>query len=215
MLLIENAKLKENLRSSYVKLSEEFSIFNDTIFKQQYHYLPAKVINVSTNKRVNFVTINVGKKDGVALNMGVISDKGIVGVVHNVSKNFSTVRTVLDKSNYSFSPYVRLENSGYNGPISWKGIQDVGHVKIEDIAQHVNITIGENVYSRSETGLFPKGVFVGQVDSLYDEPGNNFHEIYVKLATDFKSLSYVYVIKNVLKPEQLNLENVFIKTTKK
>ncbi len=200
---------------SHIKLSEEFSIFNDTIYKQQYHYLPAKVINVTTNKRVNFVTINVGKKDGVELNMGVVSDKGIVGVVQNVSKNFSTVRTVLDKSNYSFSPYVTLQKSKYNGPISWKGVEDVYHVKVEDIAQHVHVSIGENVFSRSETGLFPKGVLVGKVDSLYDEPGNNFHEIYVKLATDFKSLSYVYVIKNVLKAEQKKIEDEFIKSTKK
>lgn len=215
MLLNENRTLREKLSSSYIKLSENFSIFNDTVFKQQYHYLPAKVINVTTNRRVNFVTINVGEKDGVELNMGVISDKGIVGVVQNVSKHFSTVRTVLDKSNYSFSPYVTLENSGYNGPISWKGVNDVHHVKIEDIAQHVNVTIGEKVFSRSETGLFPEGVLVGEVDSLYDEPGNNFHDIYVKLATDFKSISYVYVIKNILKEEQKNIEEEFINSTKK
>lgn len=214
-LLKENALLKEQMMSSFIKLSENFSVINDTLLKQKYHYLQAQVINITLNKRVNFITVNVGSKDGVELNMGVVSDKGIVGVVHNVSNNFSTIRTLLDKSKYNFSPYVTLEKSKYNGPVSWKGINDVYHVGIEDIAQHVKVEKGEKVFSRSETGLFPAGLLVGEVDSVYDEPGNNFHEIYVKLATDFKSLSYVYIIKNVLKDEQLKLEEEFIQTTKK
>lgn len=54
--------------------------------------------------------------------------------------------------------------------------------------------------------IFPKGILIGKVESFEVVPGSNSYDIVVKLFKNISSLQYVYVIKNVLAEEQLNLE---------
>ena len=61
---------------------------NDTVYKQQYEYIVARVINNSVNQRNNYITINKGSKQGIAKGMGVICNLGIVGKVVFVSRAF-------------------------------------------------------------------------------------------------------------------------------
>ena len=52
------------------------------------------MINNSTNKRNNFITLNKGKVNGVKKGMGVVSNNGVIGVVHSVSENYSLVLSI-------------------------------------------------------------------------------------------------------------------------
>ena len=56
-----------------------------------YYFIGAQVINKSTLKLNNTITINKGIKDGVHPEMGVISKQGAVGVVKDVSDRKSVV----------------------------------------------------------------------------------------------------------------------------
>ena len=61
---------------------------NDTIYKQQYTFIEAKVINNSINRSNNYITINRGSMQGVAKGMGVICSSGLVGKVVFVGDAF-------------------------------------------------------------------------------------------------------------------------------
>ena len=80
--------------------------------EQQYEYIPGIIINSSCNKRNNFFTLNIGKKQGVKRGMGVFSDNGIVGVIHNVSDHYSVIKSVLTQS---INVDVIIESSGAFG----------------------------------------------------------------------------------------------------
>ena len=67
------------------------------VYKQQYEYIVAKVINNSVNRSNNYLTINRGSKQGIAKGMGVICSAGIVGKVVFVPDHLAVVQSLLNK----------------------------------------------------------------------------------------------------------------------
>src|SRR6185312_925864 len=77
----ENARLRNQLKSSFYADTTSKHKVSDTIYKQQYEYIVARVINNSINHSYNYITINRGSQHGIAKGMGVICNLGIVGKV--------------------------------------------------------------------------------------------------------------------------------------
>jgi rod shape-determining protein MreC len=198
----ENAALKSILPDVFYIDSALQHISGDTIRSQQYAYMTAKVINNSTNRRNNYLTLNKGSKQGVRPEMGVISSDGMVGIVKDVSDHYSSVISFLHKDARISA---RLKNSGYIGSMVWDGFDETrGNLK--DIAKHVKVSKGDTIITSSFSAVFPEGVPIGIVESVNPAGGNNFQEIVVKLSTPFGKLSYVFIVSNLFKEEQRVLE---------
>ena len=161
----------------------------------------AKVINNSTNKQYNFLILDKGRNQGIEPEMAVICKDGIVGVVKETSRNFSSVVSVLNRE---FFPNARLKRSGYFGPVEWPG-KHYKRVVLKEIPLHVNIQQGDTVVTSGYSSIFPPGLLIGTVKSFKPEEGI-FYVITVELSTDFKRLSDVIVVKNLKREEQLQLE---------
>ena len=97
-LQLENARLHSQLITSYYENKFTPKLVNDTIYKQQYEYIPAIVVNNSVTKRNNYLTLNRGSDHGIVPEMGVISENGIVGIVMNVSEHYCTVLSLLNNN---------------------------------------------------------------------------------------------------------------------
>jgi rod shape-determining protein MreC len=191
---------KDAYKSNQVKLVEIL----DSLYFQQYEYRIAKVVNNSIVKQRNYLTLNKGSKHGIKPEMAVLGPTGIVGVVQQVSENYSSVISVLN-SNLRVSGM--LKNNKYFGSIQWDG-RHYRHVMLREIPNHVEIEVGDTVITSGFSALFPSGVFIGTVSSVDEKQSGNFHNISVLLAEDFKNLSYVFVIGNLLKKEQKELEKI-------
>ena len=88
----ENAMLRQQLSVVYDTTTCTYDITQgDTLYK----YIPAQVVNNSTNQANNYIIINKGRKDGVERDMSVISSDGIVGVVIDVSRNYASIMSLL------------------------------------------------------------------------------------------------------------------------
>jgi len=200
-LAAENARLKNSLKSSFFSDSIKKVIVNDTILKQQYTYTVARVINNSIRQKNNYITINRGKKHGIQKGMGVTSSTGIVGIVLNVSENFSTIRSLLHSETK-----ISASVNGNIGSLVWgEGNNDSRVAILKDIQGHLIIKKGSRV-TTSEFSLFPQGTNIGVVSRTGFKSGDSSLDIEVKLDTDFSALQYVYVINNLLSQEQVNLE---------
>jgi len=204
-LAYENSALKTRAKSSFFqyKKGDQFTV-NDTVFRQQYIYIPAKTINNSTGKRNNFITLNRGQLHGIKADMAVINDEGIVGIVKDVSPNFCSVISFLNKKS---SISAKIQSTDYFGSCVWEG----GNPKmaiLKDIPSHAEIHNGDTIVSSSYSKLFPEGVKMGIIESFDLKPGSNFYDIKVSLSTNFQRLNYVYVVVNLMKDEQENLETV-------
>ena len=201
-LAVENAALRLLLHESkYISSNRQIHV-TDSVSRQHYTYLPAKVINNSTDRRSNYLTINRGILQGVEPEMAVISSNGIVGIVKDVSKNFASVISVLHK-NSSIS--AKLSGTEYIGSLVWDGV-DPRVAQLVDIPNHVQLAEGMLIQTSGYSAMFPSGINIGTIRSFEVQPGNNFYSIEVNLITDMSSVSMVYVVNNLMRSEQMELE---------
>ena len=198
----ENARLHNLLLTSYYQNNLTTKTINDSVYKQQYTYLAARVVNNSVTKRNNYITINCGRLHGVMPEMAVISESGIVGIVLNVSDHYATVLSFLN-NNCKIS--AKLERTQAFGSLVWDG-KEPRFARLLDVNKHVPIKINDLVITSNYSTIFPEGIPIGRISDVSLDAGDNFHTIQVQLFTDFSTLSTVYVINNLLKNEQQNLE---------
>lgn len=197
----ENADLKNQLRTSFYKKHKGKKEIRDTAHVLQYYHLPARVINYTTNKQDNYLTINRGSLDGVEEEMGVISNNAVVGFIKDVSPHYATVMSILNRK---FKLRVRLKKTKDYGLISWDGrSQEI--VLLNDIPVDVTVDIGDTVTTRGSGSRFPDNIIVGTVTEVNNENGNML-VIKVKLACNFSSVYYINVIDNKFREEQEELE---------
>jgi len=201
-LAMENSVLRNFLKTNYSILPLKEFKRNDTLYKQQYSYLSAKVVNSSVNKRRNFITLNIGSAQGITQDMAVMSGQGIVGIVTNVSGNFASVMSVLHKD---ARVNCQLKKDGSYGPLIWDG-KDYRYCLLTDIPTHAKIKAGDTVITSELSGIFPEGIMVGIIDSYERRQNEDFYTVKVKLSADLKKVNHVYVINNKFKTERDSLE---------
>ena len=198
----ENKQLRERLKESLYRENKGEITINDTAFKQQYTYIPATVINNTYDKRNNYMTIDIGSNEGIKRGQGVISSKGVVGTVHNVTDHFAVVRTVLTKN---INIDVMLAKGGAFGLLKWDGLNP-RRVSITGISNDMRIKIWAEVVTRGGSGIFPRGIPVGKVRTRKSMEGKPLWDISVLLAEDFRNIQHVYVVKNLMLEELQQLE---------
>ncbi len=201
-LQFENIKLRTKIPQSLYQVGRNTYKIEDTVYEQQYEYIPATVINSSVTRRNNYFTINVGSKQGIKREMGVFSDKGVVGVIHNVSKHFAVVKTVLTKD---INIDVTIEPIGLFGFLKWNG-HDPQKGSITGISNDLKIKRWSRVVTKGGSGIFPKGMPVGKVYETLPVEGEPLWDVVVKFSENFRTLQRVYIIKNLLLDEQKALE---------
>lgn len=202
-LLKENERLKSKAKEdAYYSLFPDRKYFSDTLYQKQYEFIGAKVVNSSVSNRNNYITINRGRLHGIKPEMGLITDKGVVGIVKDVSPHFSVALSLLNgKTNVG----AKMKKNEFFGIVKWEG-DAIDEVTLTDIPNHVDVQVGDTIVSRGESTLFPSEIPIGTVSSFSPIEGEIFFDIKVHLFEDFKNLHYCYAVENILKQEQLNLE---------
>jgi rod shape-determining protein MreC len=198
-LQMENTLLKNRLDAMN---RQTFSRY-DSVPGRKFFYLPASVINVSTNKQFNFLTINKGRHHGVQPEMAVTSPLGVVGVVYSVSGNYSSVIPVINRD---FRLSAKIKRNGYYGSLSWTG-RNHDQAILHEIPFHVDLHEGDTIVTSGYSAIFPEGILVGLVREFEVAEGN-FYTITVDLSVDYKKVSHVNVIRNLMREEQIELEDL-------
>ena len=199
----ENIKLRERLPESMQRLQNGTILIDDTLFHQQYTYIPATLINSTLTKRNNYFTLNIGRLQGIKRGMGVFSDNGVVGIIHNVSDHFSVVKSVLTEN---INIDVMIEPIGLFGLLKWDG-RDPRRGSITGISNDLKIKKWSKVVTRGGSGIFPRGIMVGRIGNLKAVEGKPLWDVEIRFTEDYRTLQRVYIIKNLLQEEQEELED--------
>jgi rod shape-determining protein MreC len=198
----ENGRLRNQLKSSFYIDTVTKHKVTDTVYKQQYEYIVAKVINNSVNHNNNYITINRGSNQGITKGMGVICNLGIVGKVVFVSAHYAVVQSLLHKDS-QFS--AMLANNKEIGYIEWGDDLNPHKGLLKDVSNNALPKLGEAVVT-SGYSLFPEGIPIGNISSLHTKAGGLLLNMDVALAVDFSKLQYVDVVNNKFATEQSGLE---------
>lgn len=156
-----------------------------------YTFVPARVIAFSDDRHHNYLTLNKGARDGITPDMGVIGKDGIVGVVQTVSTHFAVVAPVIHEGIY-ISSMIRKNN--YMAALHWHR-PDIRQAKLEDVARHVQVEVGDTIVTSGMSAIFPANMPVGVVSAVSLGEGDSYYDINVQLATDFKSLRTVHILQ--------------------
>ena len=217
-LVNENLFLKNQLENIINK--KQLDSLDNAIFK----YQNAKVISNSFSSFKNYLIIDKGLKHGLENEMGIISSKGIVGIINYTSKNYSSVMSVL---NIDTKINAKVKRTSHFGTLEWNGLSRE-NLLLNDIPETAEIKVGDSIITGGMSLIFPEGINIGVVSEIIEQKSHNdtvvnfminnqvkiakiqFKENYlnivVKLHTDMNNLDIVYVIESLNKEEFKNIK---------
>lgn len=180
------------LRRLYGEATEDTAglVMEEMQFLKKFQLVPAKVVTNELNRQENLITINRGAADGIEAGMGVACGQGIVGVTYLVSDHYTVVIPVLNKTS-RISCAIRGHN--YFGILRWDG-KEAGVAYLEDIPRHARFRRGDWVETNGYSSIFPPGVLVGKIETVYNSVDGMSYRVKVRLSTDFGCLRDVMVI---------------------
>ena len=167
----------------------------------RYLFSHASVIKYSQNKHHNYLIIGKGAKDGVTAHTGVISSKGVIGIIDTVSTNYAYARSFMS-SNFNLS--TRIGHEGAVGPMAWDGKSMNGAILREISLQH-KFKQGDTVYTSGHSSIFPPDIPLGTIGESRIINGSTY-EIDVHLFQDYSAIRYVTLVSNMDRQEIVSLE---------
>lgn len=167
-----------------------------------YTFVSAKVVNNSYRQLNNYLTLNKGVKDGIKPNQGVIGVDGIVGKIRSVSQDFSIIVSLLHTD---FLVSSVLNRSGTFCTTNWDG-RNQEFADLLYVPRHVFLNKGDTVTTSGYNSIFPDNELIGIVEEINTSPNATFHDIRIRLSTDFSQLNYVSVVENKLAIQKDSLE---------
>lgn len=157
-----------------------------------YTKVGARVIGTtSTNWNQSF-TINQGSKNGIKVDMNVITDKGLVGIVTEVYDSYSVVTTMIaDNSNVSAMDERTKDLCIVEGDIT---LMDSGIVKLSRIKTNAQMQSGDKVVTSNISSKYLPGLLVGYVKDITTDDSGLSKSGNLIPAADFDHLTDVIVI---------------------
>jgi rod shape-determining protein MreC len=201
-LAAENARLRRAFPHFQGPGSTGDLILKVSTADQQFELIPAKVINNSVIGLDNFFTLQAGTEDGLAKGMGVISDLGVVGIITDVNRQYARGISILNRD-CRISAAVKRNH--FFGTLYWEG-GDPTAAKLGDVPKHAALAVGDTIVTSGYSAIFPEDINLGFIESFSLLDGSNFYDIDVRLSLDLSNIYYVYVIRNLLRSEQLELQ---------
>jgi len=168
--------------------------------KPFFKYISAEIIQNTCNRSHNRIIINKGSLDGIKEDMGVITDRGIIGIVRQVSKHFSLIYSFLDIDE-SVSAIIKKTNTF--GPLVWTGT-NTKYAIMSEIPIHTEFSVGDTIVSSGYSTIYPANIPLGTIESSEVKDGTQYN-LKIKLFENYSSLKFVYVTECRDKEEILSL----------
>lgn len=198
----ENLRLRDAL-NRYSDLDSEAGL--DAVLSQLppsgFDYVCAKVVKMSGNKQHNYLIIDKGSEDGVAPQDGIVTSRGVIGIVEAVGDHYAYAISLRNKD---MSISARLGLSGASGPMSWDGRSASGAI-LREIPLQYRFEAGDTIYTSGHSSIFPPDIPLGTTGEAKIVNGATW-EIEVDMFQDFSTLKYVGVVRNMGEAEIRALE---------
>ncbi len=179
----ENQKLKEEVRLNE-RLNEILNYKEDTGF----NIVTAGIIAFDIDGWARTITLNRGSVEGLRKDMAVLSPTGVVGRIFDVGSRTSRAILSTDpRSNID----VLVERSRVKGVAEGNG---TGGLILKYIRQVDDIQVGDQILTSGISGVFPKGLVIGEVTRIEKGKDSFFKYVEVRPKVDPQSIEQVLVV---------------------
>lgn len=191
-LITENNNLQQE-RYELQRLQELYQLDKNYA---DYKKTAAHVIGKDSGNWFSTFTIDKGSKDGIAADMNVMAGSGLVGIVTEVGPTWAKVRSIIDdSSNVSAMTVSTSANCVVCGDLRLMDEGKLQFIHLKDDEDKVQE--GEKIVTSAVSDKFLKGILIGYVSEIEEDPNNLTKTGTLTPAVDFEHLQEVLVIKEL------------------
>ncbi len=168
---------------------------------ESYPKVTARVVSSGNDNWYNTFIIDKGSDDGLAVNMNVMAGDGLVGIITDVNKSYSRVRSIIDDASNVAGTFLKTSDGCIvSGNLS---LMNEGVIEITDIKGTANVKDGYAVVTSQISDKYLPGILIGYVKDIKRDSSNITQTGRLMPAADFSKLNMVLVITQVKDSEDL------------
>ena len=205
-LSAENEKLQkqvDELQAKNTTLSQDQeeldrlrTLYNLDTDYSEFEKVAAQVIGKDTGNWYSTFLINRGSSDGIAVDMNVIADGGLVGIVTETGAHWATVRSIIDdSSNVSATVTSISQNCMVTGDLQMMDDGKIRFIQLTDKEDQVQE--GDKIVTSSVSNKFLKGILIGYISEVSTDANKLTKSGTIIPAVDFNDIQEVLVIKEL------------------
>ncbi|MCH1978250.1 rod shape-determining protein MreC [Lawsonibacter sp. OA9] len=184
--LLQDQEELERLRQLYT-LDKEYS---------EYEKVAAQVISKDPGNWYNTFVINRGSDDGIQVDMNVLANGGLAGIVTEVGKDWATVRSIIDdSSNVSAMVATTSDDCIVTGNLLLMDEGKLNFIQLTD--KEDKVQVGDRIVTSNISDKFLKGILIGYIDEINNDTNNLTKNGYLIPVVDFAHIHEVLVIKEL------------------
>ncbi len=197
-LLVENVRLRklaadnETYREAlgFVAQNPTYSFFGaDVIAYGCQTHTCAQVVGKDTNPYLRYLIINAGEQTGLARGMPVVSSGGVMlGRIAQTTPHLAYVQLINDPKSHIAAMSLDTKAGGIVSG------QEDGTLVMTEILPEDTVNEGDLIVTSGLGGLLPRGLVLGQVESVSYQEADLFKTAVLRPIVDFNRVEMVLII---------------------
>jgi len=155
------------------------------------NYSFARKRSISSNEFQPLLVVDLGPESNVEVNDVLLSPNGLVGKIKSLGLYSAEIIVLHDVR--SSIPVV-TDKSKLHGNVKGRGLGRAGN--IEYIKKTASYELGEKVYTSGIAGIYPEGIFVGEITSIDDLTDSEFLKVEVSFLQSPFNQDFYLIYKN-------------------
>jgi rod shape-determining protein MreC len=186
--LLELVRLKEvETEAALLRDLLDFAQANPSFDIQGAHVV-GRTIGRDPSNLQRYITLDVGREEGIARNMPVVTERGLVGRIFEVGDGWSRVLLITDVSS---SINALTQSTRASGLV--QGQVD-GSLVMRAIPQVDVVSVGDTVFTSGLGGNFPRQILIGQIIEVERQDYELYQAAVVRPTVDFDHLEVVLIV---------------------
>jgi rod shape-determining protein MreC len=149
----------------------------------------ARVVAYDPSQWSRCVIIDMGKSEGAAVGLPVLSGAGIVGRIVETYPHYAKVMLIVDRNSGADAI---IQRNRVRGIIQGKG---GNRCSLEYVPKNADVEVGDLVLASGLGGIYPAGQTFGRVTQVDKSGGGPFQDIMVAPAENLSALEEVLIVK--------------------
>lgn len=183
-VLLQQDKYELNSLRQLIDLDEQYG---------QYEKVGARIIGRDSGNWYSAFLIDKGSDDGLAIDMNVIADGGLVGRITSVGPNWARVTSIIsDNSNVSGMTLTTEDNLIVSGDLQ---LMADNCIRFSQLVDSKNLVVeGDKVVTSNISDKFLPNILIGYISSIEKDANNLTKSGLITPAVDFEHLGEILVI---------------------
>lgn len=202
MVLEENQQLKakvdelteenDQLKQDTYELDRLRTLYDLDEKYPGYTKVASRVIGTTSDNWYSTFTLDKGSNDGIEVDMNVMADGGLVGIITEVGSNYSIVKTIIEDNSYASGMLIDTGDvCSVKGDIE---LMDTGLIHLQYFKHGVVVRNGDKIVTSNISDKYLPGILIGYAKDVVDDPNNLTQSGYLVPAVDFQHLQEVLIV---------------------